>query len=497
MAAATTTEPGSYVAWGPAAAPIDERRALAFVREYQVARRRGHRLALAVHAGGGALVGSVILIRAREDEAEVAYWIRSEARGRGYATRALGLAADWALSHGFRRLWLEIEPRNVASLRVAVKTGFRYTGQHVCGIGGLRVECAIYVRAASAADDSQGDSRRNGEPAREAGREVRTTPGAPPGFTASRPTLADLDRVLALINAAESTDCGRPDTTRGDLVADWQGLPHFSLERDAWLVSDALDRLVGYAWEWNEHDHGQLVAEYTVLPAIRGLGVEEYLLTLIEERAAEHAARAPGAAARLGLFAMEADRPKLECYGQRGFRHIRTFERMTIDLNRPPAPPPWPAGVQVRPFRRGLDDASVHAAAHEAFREHFRDAPLPLADWQRLAFANPEIDLGLWFVAWNGEQVAGYVLARVRTGLAYGHIDELGVRPQWRRQGLGMALLLHSLGSLHKRGLRRAVLGVDADNVTGASRLYRRAGMRVERRVLFYEKVVRAAQPGS
>jgi RimJ/RimL family protein N-acetyltransferase len=65
------------------------------------------------------------------DEAvvEIGYWIRSGARGRGIATRALGLLARWAFEElGAGRVHLTTDPENTASQRVAEKAGFRREG---------------------------------------------------------------------------------------------------------------------------------------------------------------------------------------------------------------------------------------------------------------------------------------------------------------------------------------------------------------------------------
>jgi mycothiol synthase len=58
----------------------------------------------------------------------------------------------------------------------------------------------------------------------------------------------------------------------------------------------------------------------------------------------------------------------------------------------------------------------------------------------------------------------------------------LGVRPAWRRRGLGEALLREAFHAMYGRGFTRIGLGVDAENVSGAVRLYERAGMRQVRR---------------
>ena len=73
-----------------------------------------------------------------------------------------------------------------------------------------------------------------------------------------------------------------------------------------------------------------------------------------------------------------------------------------------------------------------------------------------------------------------------------GWVSTLGVRRPWRRKGLGLALLQHSFGEFHRRGKCRVGLGVDADSLTGATRLYEKAGMEVHRQYASYEKELRA-----
>lgn len=79
----------------------------------------------------GEVMGSVGLHWLDLDEgvAEVGYWVRREARGRGVATRATRLAAGWAIgSCGIQRLQLRADSRNVASQHVAEAAGFRREG---------------------------------------------------------------------------------------------------------------------------------------------------------------------------------------------------------------------------------------------------------------------------------------------------------------------------------------------------------------------------------
>ena len=102
---------------------------------------------------------------------------------------------------------------------------------------------------------------------------------------------------------------------------------------------------------------------------------------------------------------------------------------------------------------------------------------------------NEDIDPSLWYIAWDGDQIAGFALDRYRNG--HGWVGTLGVRRPWRKHGLGLALLYHSFGEFYKRGKQTASLGVDAANPTGATRLYQKAGMHVAAEYVSYEKELR------
>lgn len=63
-----------------------------------------------------------------QPSAEGYYRVSSHERGRGVASRALGLVADWVFANGVERLFLLIHPENVASNRLAARVGFSREG---------------------------------------------------------------------------------------------------------------------------------------------------------------------------------------------------------------------------------------------------------------------------------------------------------------------------------------------------------------------------------
>jgi len=87
-------------------------------------RLAGTRLELA-STEHGTPVGSVALVDIADGDAEVRYWLLPQGRGRGRASTALGLLADWAFSTlKLQRLAAFIEPENLASAAVLRRGGF-------------------------------------------------------------------------------------------------------------------------------------------------------------------------------------------------------------------------------------------------------------------------------------------------------------------------------------------------------------------------------------
>jgi ribosomal protein S18 acetylase RimI-like enzyme len=161
---------------------------------------------------------------------------------------------------------------------------------------------------------------------------------------------------------------------------------------------------------------------------------------------------------------------------------------MRIDMTEAPPAPRWPSGIAARTFRPGLDDRATFDTVEEAFSDHWGHVPMDYEGWLR-RIDQPTFDPSLWFVATSGEEIVGTSLCT--TSVGEGWVSSVGVRRAWRKRGLGLALLLYSFGVFWERGLPAAALGVDADSLTGATRLYEKAGMRVVERYDRVSKVLR------
>ena len=224
-----------------------------------------------------------------------------------------------------------------------------------------------------------------------------------------------------------------------------------------------------------------LIADLFVDPAQQGRGAGSLLL----DWAARTGAELGMDAVRTGTAA--ADARGKELIEGRGYRYIRSFYRMTVDLDEVPPAPEWPAGFTVA-LEPG-HDREIYEALEESFEDHWGHEPRTFEEWMA---SNGPLDERLWYLVRteDGTVAAAQVCDEDRWGVAW--VSILGVRRDWRRHGLGEALLRQAFHDLGERGRMRIALGVDAENTTGATRLYSRVGMSIASQDDVYEKPVPA-----
>lgn len=124
LAEATSGEPGASL-WGPhPVGPYSLRDAHMALAAWDPA--AGGQFCLGIVAGQR-LLGAVGLMPDRPGSIELAYWVRPEERGKGLGSRAVRAATLWAHQGlAVPRIWLEIEPGNEPSLRLARRAGYRF-----------------------------------------------------------------------------------------------------------------------------------------------------------------------------------------------------------------------------------------------------------------------------------------------------------------------------------------------------------------------------------
>ena len=313
----------------------------------------------------------------------------------------------------------------------------------------------------------------------------------PPGFTARPPTMDDLAPVFDIIIASDIAIYGAPEpgNTLEELRHSWQS-PGHNLETDSWVVLSSEGNIIAANGVWNM----QRVHYYThpsIHPRYGGLGIGRFLLQLAEKRARQSMDEAPPRArVTLNSAIVNIDKAAQQRLEQEDFTLVRRSWRMEIEMQEAPPKPHWPQGIIVRTIIPDQEERAVFDATDEAFRDHWGHIPGNFEQWKHWTVERKDFDPSLWFLACDGDIIAGTSLCEYQTE-NMGWVNDLTVRRPWRRKGLGMALLYHSFGEFYRRGTRKVGLEVDSQNLTGATRLYERVGMHVNRQYDSYEKELR------
>jgi mycothiol synthase len=314
-----------------------------------------------------------------------------------------------------------------------------------------------------------------------------------PGLHLRAAQWSDLEAVAQLIVDVCTAD---GDATVAlsleELRSEWQR-EGFDPARNAWVVETADGRIIGFEEFLDRHAHAVFIGDGYVHPDFTGRGIGSALLQVLDRRARQEMDLAePDLRVFIRNYMAAGDTVAREIHGAQGYKPVRFSWRMEISLPEAPTVPGWPEGITLRPFRLEEHNQKVFEADAEAFSDHWGITPWTFGDWQIRMTGSEDFDPALWFIAWDGGEIAGYSLCRVKNGL--GWVGELGVRRPWRKRGLGMALLLHSFGELYQRGLPTIALLVDASNPTGATRLYQKAGMHAASEFVVYEKEYRSGR---
>lgn len=262
------------------------------------------------------------------------------------------------------------------------------------------------------------------------------------------------------------------------------------------VVAEVDGEPIGFAKvEWIDTNDG--LREYRswgeVDPTWRRRGVGSVLFAHARQRIAEVAAGHDVDRPRVaGCWAAETDKGAHVLYTQNGYQPVRWFFHMTRNLSDPIADLPLPEGLEVRPVTRE-DARRLFLADTEAFVDHWGgvdNSDAAFARWSEESSFDPSLHV----VAFEGDEIAGAVInaiypdANRRLGVERGWLDSVFTRRPWRGRGLAHALVARSLALIKERGMTEGILGVDANNETGAMGVYTDNGFVVAEKFTAYRR---------
>lgn len=317
-------------------------------------------------------------------------------------------------------------------------------------------------------------------------------------------TLEDVPALTALLNRVDAVEqSGEP--AEEPSIREWLSMPELDLAQDSVAVRDG-EELLGFcavdvstAPDTEGRVRCQLMG--TVDPAHRRQGLGSELFAWAEARAAQLAAeRHPDVEVAVfrasGGRDPEADGPTdapltggaevRPLLAQRGYQRARSWLSMVRELPGPALPSTDLPGVLVV----APDDSEREATrlAHlDAFADHWGSAPVTAERWS-IWWSSHTSRRELSSIAVDADgTVLGYVIASEdKPGVL--HIALVGTRPSARGRGIARAVIARSLEAAAQAGYATAELEVDAESLTGATRLYDALGFVRENVYATYEK---------
>jgi ribosomal protein S18 acetylase RimI-like enzyme len=226
----------------------------------------------------------------------------------------------------------------------------------------------------------------------------------------------------------------------------------------------------------------------------RGLGLGSFILEWMEKRV-HHSFEGidDGKSQLIRMSCADHQSDRIALFKQHQFSPVRYSYKMQRDLRQPVPEKRLTPELRFEPWCEALNGPMMHAF-NEAFQGHWGLPTINETLWQQLFTGVPQFRSDLTYLVMNGDEIVGFCLNWIdegkneQTGVKEGWVEALGVLPAWRGRGIASALLSRTLQAFSDIGLERAALDVDAQNPTGALRLYEKVGFEAVKRTIIFHK---------
>lgn len=292
---------------------------------------------------------------------------------------------------------------------------------------------------------------------------------------------------LEISNACREVNGSDWIVTLDDIKNDELWKNNFDIQRQMVFV-EWESRPIGYfAYYWDTEITGSIIYHPfgMLLPSYWGHGIASLMLQFAEERCSEIAAELHSDKAKcFRILKKKKAVETIQFLMDKGYQIERYFFSMRRPIDLPIGDHPLPKGLEIRPVKPD-EYRTIWNGDQEAFRNHWgfsEHTETMFEAWQKDRLFQPQY----WKVAWEGEQVCGMVgnYHDPEENKTYkrkrGYTEDIWVRSPWRNKGLAKALIAESIRMFREMGMEETYLSVDADNQTGALRLYQSMGYEVE-----------------
>ncbi len=307
----------------------------------------------------------------------------------------------------------------------------------------------------------------------------------------------DLPFIVDVYNACFAADRIEDMYTIENQASRYRAVNHFDPQKDVFVIEvDQRVVATGRLFLRVEDDGCHVFVHFGgVRPEWRGHGLGRTLLRMAEQRMRAIASQSNGEPFFARTFVADTQPEAEALLRDESYSPVRYHFNMLRSLADEVPDVPSPDGLDVRSVQPDQLRA-IWEAKEEAFRDHW--GSFAATEWHYQNWLNdPDRDVTLWRVAWDGDQVAGMVLGSIHAAenehlrRKRGWLECVAVRRPWRKRGLARALMMQTMQALKARGMAVAVLDVDADNLTGALRLYENIGFHTIKRWTTYQKQIK------
>ena len=301
----------------------------------------------------------------------------------------------------------------------------------------------------------------------------------------------DLASVVDVINRSQKALGFKADNTEEEIRHKLKR--YFDAERDCFVAESPAGTVVGIGTIRFLHPTGTGLGVHSIVPEVSENEIGVGLIQATDARMMDKwsGKLPPNVPIKVDRDVYDFEEEKKAVLKAESYLQVGSTHSMVMHLEEISVDPAFPNGIECRSFE--LEHArALYDLFQDLFEEELGRSYESWLDHYHLdeAFFDPT----WWSVAWKGAEIIGVAICYAdiheepqRTGW----IDNIGVREDLRRQGIGRGLLHQSLANFRRRGFTKARTRPDDNNPNYAVPILQRDGFRIENMRLWYEKVLR------